>query len=76
MNKVIFVMDYTFEEVQGGAELNTQSLAASLEKEGVQVVVVKCDEHGNVDYKDLKKKAEEHSENLAAYVCINTVGCE
>ena len=33
---------------------------------GMKVVVVKCDKHGNVDYEDLKKKAEEHSENLAA----------
>ena len=33
---------------------------------GMKVVVVKCDEHGNVDYEDLNKKAEEHSENLAA----------
>ncbi len=39
---------------------------ASAQMVGMKVVVVKCDEHGNVDYKDLQKKAEEHSENLAA----------
>jgi glycine dehydrogenase len=33
---------------------------------GMKVVVVKCDQHGNVDYEDLKNKTEEHSENLAA----------
>jgi glycine dehydrogenase len=39
---------------------------ASAQMVGMKVVVIKCDEHGNVDYEDLKKKAEEHSENLAA----------
>ncbi len=39
---------------------------ASAQMVGMKVVVVKCDEHGNVDYNDLKKKAVEHSENLAA----------
>ena len=39
---------------------------ASAQMVGMKVVVVKCDEHGNVDYEDLKKKAEENSENLAA----------
>jgi len=39
---------------------------ASAQMVGMKVVVVKCDEHGNVDYEDLKKKTEEHSENLAA----------
>ena len=39
---------------------------ASAQMVGMKVVVVKCDEHGNVDFDDLKKKAEEHSENLAA----------
>ncbi len=33
---------------------------------GMQVVVTKCDENGNVDVKDLKEKAIEHSQNLAA----------
>jgi glycine dehydrogenase len=39
---------------------------ASAQMVGMKVVVVKCDEHGNVDFDDLKKKAEEHTENLAA----------
>jgi glycine dehydrogenase len=39
---------------------------ASAQMVGMKVVVVKCDQHGNVDYEDLKNKAEEHSENLAA----------
>jgi glycine dehydrogenase len=39
---------------------------ASAQMVGMKVVVVKCDQHGNVDYDDLKKKAEEHSDNLAA----------
>ena len=33
---------------------------------GMRVVVVACDEHGNVDVADLKKKAAEHAANLAA----------
>jgi glycine dehydrogenase len=32
---------------------------------GLQVVVVKCDENGNVDLADLKAKAEEHKKNLS-----------
>jgi glycine dehydrogenase len=39
---------------------------ASAQMVGMKVVVVKCDQHGNVDFKDLKKKTEEHSNNLAA----------
>ncbi len=39
---------------------------ASAQMVGMKVVVVKCDQHGNVDYEDLKKKAEENSDNLAA----------
>jgi glycine dehydrogenase len=39
---------------------------ASAQMVGMKVVVVKCDQYGNVDYEDLKDKAEEHSENLAA----------
>ena len=48
---------------------------ASAQMVGMKVVVVKCDQYGNVDYEDLKNKAEEHSENLAAlngYLSINT----
>jgi glycine dehydrogenase len=33
---------------------------------GMQVVVVQCDERGNVDVNDLKAKAEKHAANLAA----------
>jgi len=39
---------------------------ASAQMVGMKVVVIKCDEHGNVDFEDLKKKAEEHKNNLAA----------
>ena len=39
---------------------------ASAQMVGMKVVVVKCDEHGNVDFEDLKKKAEENKDNLAA----------
>ena len=33
---------------------------------GMKVVVTKCDEQGNIDFQDLKEKAELHSQNLAA----------
>jgi len=33
---------------------------------GMKIVVVKCDEDGNIDVADLKEKAELHKENLAA----------
>ena len=33
---------------------------------GMKVVVVNCDSFGNVDYEDLKKKAEEYSDTLSA----------
>ncbi len=33
---------------------------------GMKVVVVECDDNGNIDVKDLKAKAEQHSETLAA----------
>ncbi len=33
---------------------------------GMKVVIVKCDEQGNIDIADLKAKAEEHKETLAA----------
>lgn len=39
---------------------------ASTVMAGMKVVVVTCDSKGNIDLKDLKMKAEEHSENLAA----------
>ena len=39
---------------------------ASAQMSGMKVVVVDCDEDGNVDVKDLKEKAEKHSKDLAA----------
>ncbi|MCE1164702.1 MAG: aminomethyl-transferring glycine dehydrogenase [Bacteroidetes bacterium] len=38
---------------------------ASAVMAGMKVVVVACDEHGNIDMTDLKKKAEENKNNLA-----------
>jgi glycine cleavage system P protein (glycine dehydrogenase) len=35
---------------------------------GLEVVVVKCDEKGNIDITDLKEKAETHRFNLAAFM--------
>ena len=32
---------------------------------GMEVVVVACDEDGNIDLADLRAKAEQHSENLS-----------
>ena len=39
---------------------------ASAQLCGMKVVVVKCDDMGNVDLQDLRDKAEQHSEELAA----------
>ncbi|MCH7943979.1 MAG: aminomethyl-transferring glycine dehydrogenase, partial [Proteobacteria bacterium] len=39
---------------------------ASANLAGLKVVVVACDEHGNVDVADLNLKAAEHADNLAA----------
>ncbi|MEP7111533.1 MAG: aminomethyl-transferring glycine dehydrogenase, partial [Ferruginibacter sp.] len=39
---------------------------ASAVMAGMKVVVTKCDEEGNIDVTDLKEKAEQHRENLAA----------
>lgn len=39
---------------------------ASAVMAGMQVVVVKTDDHGNIDVNDLADKAEKHSNNLAA----------
>ncbi len=39
---------------------------ASAQMVGMKVVVVNCDKQGNVDFEDLKKKVELHSENLGA----------
>ena len=39
---------------------------ASAQMVGMKVVVVNCDKQGNVDFEDLNKKVEAHSENLGA----------
>jgi glycine dehydrogenase len=39
---------------------------ASAAMAGMKIVVVKCDENGNVDLQDLRARAEEHGERLAA----------
>jgi len=39
---------------------------ASAVMAGMKVVIVKCDESGNIDIVDLKEKAEKYSDNLAA----------
>jgi glycine dehydrogenase len=39
---------------------------ASAAMAGMQVVVVECDRMGNIDFDDLKKKAQEHQNRLAA----------
>ncbi len=39
---------------------------ASAVMTGMEVVIVKCDERGNIDLENLRAKASEHSENLAA----------
>ncbi len=39
---------------------------ASARMAGMKIVVIACDENGNVDVEDLKQKAEQHSQNLAA----------
>jgi len=39
---------------------------ASAVMAGMKVVIVRCDDQGNIDLDDLKAKAEEHKENLAA----------
>jgi glycine dehydrogenase len=39
---------------------------ASAQMAGMKVVVVACDDKGNVDLEDLRKKAEEHASDLAA----------
>lgn len=39
---------------------------ASAVMAGMEVIVTKCDDHGNIDIEDLKAKAEQHKDNLAA----------
>ncbi len=41
---------------------------ASAVMAGMNVVVVACDENGNISLEDVKKKAEEHRENLSAFM--------
>lgn len=41
---------------------------ASAVMAGEQVVVVKCDDNGNVDLEDLRNKAAEHAPNLAGFM--------
>ncbi|MDQ1333022.1 MAG: glycine dehydrogenase, partial [Bacteroidota bacterium] len=41
---------------------------ASAVMAGMQVIVVECDDKGNISVEDLKKKAEEHKANLAAFM--------
>lgn len=41
---------------------------ASAVMAGMKVVVVACDEKGNIDINDVRKKAEEHSNNLSAFM--------
>lgn len=41
---------------------------ASAVMAGMKVVVVDCDENGNIDIKNLRKKAEEHKDKLAAWM--------
>lgn len=39
---------------------------ASAVMAGLEVVIVKCDENGNIDVDDLRAKAEEHKDNLSS----------
>jgi glycine dehydrogenase len=41
---------------------------ASAISAGMKVVVVACDEKGNISLEDVRKKAEEHKENLSAFM--------
>jgi len=41
---------------------------ASAAMAGMHVIVVECDNKGNIDVSDLKKKAEEHKDNLSAFM--------
>ncbi|MCK5028182.1 MAG: aminomethyl-transferring glycine dehydrogenase [Bacteroidales bacterium] len=41
---------------------------ASAVMAGMKVVVIDCDEKGNIDVDDLKKKAEEHKDDLSAFL--------
>jgi glycine dehydrogenase (decarboxylating) len=41
---------------------------ASAAMAGMQIVVVACDEHGNINLEDAKAKAEQYKDNLAAFM--------
>ena len=41
---------------------------ASAVMAGMKVIVVDCDENGNIDIEDLRKKAEEHKDNLSSWM--------
>ncbi len=41
---------------------------ASAVMAGMEVVIVRCDDGGNIDLQDLKEKAEQHRERLAAFM--------
>jgi glycine dehydrogenase len=41
---------------------------ASAVMAGMKVVIVKCDDNGNIDLTDLKEKAEQHKDNLSAFM--------
>jgi glycine dehydrogenase len=41
---------------------------ASAAMAGMEVVVVECDDKGNINVEDLKKKAEEHKDSLAGFM--------
>jgi glycine dehydrogenase len=41
---------------------------ASAAMAGMKIVIVKCDEMGNIDVADLKAKAEEHAANLSCFM--------
>jgi glycine dehydrogenase len=41
---------------------------ASAAMAGMQIIVIECDDKGNISVDDLKKKAEEHKENLACFM--------
>jgi len=41
---------------------------ASAVMAGMQVVIVECDDKGNISVEDLKKKAEEHKANIAGFM--------
>jgi glycine dehydrogenase len=63
-----------FHEAQGNSHRNIALIPssahgtnpASAVMAGMEVVVVNCDEHGNIDVDDLRAKAEKHSAQLAA----------